>query len=77
MAIKTEYLIAECELQYILYFLVIAFIFTSSKCDVIIYFNYDHHLNFWSCVKILPNLNIRATADTESITAYQYINQPI
>ena len=51
MAIKTEYFFAESELQYILYFLVIAFIFTSLKCDEIIYCNYDHHLNFPSCVK--------------------------
>ena len=41
MSIKTEYLIAESELQYILYFLVITFISTSSKCDVIIYCSYD------------------------------------
>ena len=34
-------IITESELQNILRFLVIAFIFTSSKCDVIIYSSYD------------------------------------
>ena len=45
MAIKTENLVTESELQYILYLLVITFIFTSSKCDVIIYCSYDPYLN--------------------------------
>ena len=34
-------IITESELQNILRFLLIAFIFTSSKCDVIIYSSYD------------------------------------
>ena len=52
MAIKTELLATESELQYIVYFLVIAFIFTSSKCDVIFYCSYDHHINCSSCGKM-------------------------
>ena len=51
MALKTELIIAESELQYVQYFLVIASIFTSSKYDVVIYCSYDHHLNCSSRVK--------------------------
>ena len=44
-------IITESELQNILRFLVIAFIFTSSKCDVLIYSSYDPHLSCSSCGK--------------------------
>ena len=49
MAIKTEQLITESELQYIIYFLVIVFTFTSSKYDVIIYCSYElpPHCSSW------------------------------